>query len=453
VTARIQIQTAWPWLLAGLALGVIVGVGAGLDGRIAVFAAIGGLAVVGLFLRPDWLPSALVATVFIEGFAVGGVQISRLMGPLAVAIVIIALATRGRVAFPDKRIIIAVGAYSLWALASTLWTAAPSDTTFALSSLALSLAFLVGVAVLVRTREEVWRLLVVTWAMSVLVGFAAVAEYVLGGGRQVGYTNDPNFFAATQVVALPIGIALASNVRTGGQRLLVLAGLAVVIGSVVASLSRGGLLALIAIAILLAIWPARSLFLTRARKRAFLAVALLGSAVLIAVSYGQLSQRTSSIFNSQEGGSGRENLWRAALTGWEEHPARGLGYGAFVSLSNELLYRTPGVDFSAFNPPPEGQFVHNAYLSSLTQVGVIGLGLFLALFAAMFRSLRAIARKADALDDPLLVTVSRALMISLAGFAIISIFLSSETDRALWVLLGLTLALSRLVASPRASPI
>jgi hypothetical protein len=36
----------------------------------------------------------------------------------------------------------------------------------------------------------------------------------------------------------------------------------------------------------------------------------------------------------------------------------------------------------------------------------------------------------------------------MGGFLVISVFLSTETDRALWVLLGVALALARIAASP-----
>lgn len=437
---------SWPWLGGGLALGAVIGIGAGADPRLAVVGALALAVVVTLFVRPEWLPSALVITLFVEGIALGGIEITRLVGPLAAVILVIALATRGWVGFPLKSIFVAVGAYVIWAFASALWTVAPAGTEFALASLALSITFMLAVAVLVRGRDDVRRLMVVIWGMSVLVGLVAIGSYLGGSGAAVGYTDDPNFFASTQVIALPIGVALASTVRTGWQRAVIYAGLAVGVGSIITSLSRGGLLALIGVAILLTLWPARTFFRTRARKLAFVVCVFLGGAALLFAAYGDLSERTSTLFNTTEGGSGRVNLWLAAISGWEEHPVRGLGYGAFESQSNYLLQRTPGVNFGAYRLRAEGQAVHNAYLSSLTQVGIVGLLLFLSIFVAGFATLRRVGRWADELGDQMIGTLARGLVLALVAFAMISIFLSSETDRALWVLLGLALALSTLVA-------
>ncbi|MDQ6914817.1 MAG: O-antigen ligase family protein [Actinomycetota bacterium] len=442
--------------LAGL-LGAAAGMGAGVDPKVTVVAVVGIAALIALFLRPDWVPAALIVTMFMEGIALGGVQITRLVAPLAAAIVLIRLAAGGAVRFPRRSVLLAVGAYSAWAFASVLWTVNPDSsfsqngTGYALASLALSVVFLFAMAVLVESRRDVRRVMAVMWLMSVLAGLVAIGEFATGAQRAVGYTGDANFFAATQVIALPIGVALSGQIEERGKRLVVLLGTAVAIGSIFTSLSRGGILALSAVLLVLAFQPASQIFRARARKRAFFLTAVVGGAVLLSFSYGALSARTSSLFQTKEGGSGRTYLWKAALTGFKEHPGHGLGFGAFDSQSNFLLERTPGVDFSSYRLRQTGQVVHNAYLSSLTELGVLGLALFLAMFGTTFATLRRVARRAEADDDPPVAALARALILSLAGFMLVSIFLSSETDRALWVVMGLALALGRL-APPHGLP-
>jgi O-antigen ligase len=456
MSARAVRLPSHPLLWAGACglAGAVVGLGAGADPKVTVVGVIGLAALVALFLRPDWVPAALIVTMFLEGLAVGGVQVTRLVAPLAAAIVVIRLALGGGVRFPRRGVLLAVGAYFAWAFASVLWTANPDSgfgqdgTGYALASLAISGIFLFSVAVLVESRRDVQRVMTVTWLMSVIVGLVAIGEYATGANRAVGYTGDANFFAATQVVALPIGIALSGQTEDRGRRLLVLLGTGIAIGSIFTSLSRGGILALTAVLLVLAFQPASSIFRTRARKRAFFVVALAGGAVLLAFSYSALSARTSSLFQTKEGGSGRTYLWRAALTGFREHPIRGMGFGAFDSQSNFLLEQTPGVDFRSYRLRQTGQVVHNAYLSSLTELGVIGLALFLSMFVATFATLRRVAHRAEEDDDPPVAALARALILALAGFMLVSIFLSSETDRALWVVMGLSLALGRLAPPP-----
>lgn len=439
------------WVLAAAAIGTGVGVAAA-TGETKI--ALGVLLIpvlVALIAHPDWLPVLLVATAFGEAVGSGSVTLSRLVAPLAVLVMVVALPGRRRLRLPSLGVLWAVVAYSMWALASAGWTINPDSsfsqggTGYALASLVLSIVFMLGMAMFVQSERDLRRLLITVWACSTVTGLVSIEQYLSGVNRTVGLAGDANFFAAVQVAAVPLQAILATRVRGTGVRLAVLLGLAVTVGSVVTSLSRGGLLALAAVVLMLLFQPARTFFRTRARKRAFLTAIAVGTAILLAASFSALSARTSSLFNSGDGGSGRTNLWRAALTGWHEHELAGMGFGAFIGQSNALLLRTPGVDFSAYALRPTGQFVHNAYLESLVELGVVGLALFLAVLVSVALALRRTARLAAAAGQGLVGAFTRALLLSLAGFAFASVFLSTETNRYLWVMVGLSLALPRVL--------
>jgi O-antigen ligase len=437
------------WAGAAVAMGVGIGLGAAADAAVLAAGLVLLPLLAALFLQPAWLPALLIVTVFTEAVTVGGLTVSRLAGPLAFVVLLVhAGALRGR-PFPDRRILVAAGAYAAWAVASSLWTvnASGSGTGFALGSMGLSGVYLAATALLLRTERDVTRLVQVMFAVSVAMALVAIRDYLAGAERAVGFSGDANFFASLQVVVIPLAAVLAGQARTAPARLAYLAGLILIVGSVFTSLSRGGILALAGVFLLLSLQPAQGFFRTRARKTAFIVAVSIGAAGLLTVSYGALSARAASLFTTADGGSGRTNLWRAAITGWKQEPVKGLGFGAFESQSNELLRRTPGVDFSAYRLRETGQVVHNAYLESLVELGVVGLALFLALLAAALASLRRTARRAMAAGQPHLSAVSRALFVAMLGFAFTSIFLSTETDRTLWMLLGFALALPRIVAS------
>lgn len=439
------------WALAACLLGGGVGVAVAAGQTKIALAVLALPAVVALIAHPDWLPVVLVASAFGEALSTGSVTFSRLAGPLAGLVMVVALPGRRRLRLPQIKVLGAVIVYSLWALASALWTVNPDGgfsqggTGYAIASLGLSFVYLLAIAMFVQSERDLRRLLVTVWAASTLTGLVSIAQYLSGAGRTVGLAGDANFFAALQVAAVPLQAILATRVRRGSHRAVVLAGLAVTVGSVITTLSRGGLLALAAVVVMLTMQPARAFFRTPARKRAFLGVIAIGAAVLLAASYSALSARTSSLFTSGDGGSGRENLWLAALTGWHEHPWHGLGFGAFIGQSNGLLLRTPGVDFSAYALRPGGQFVHNAYLESLVELGVVGVILFAAMLSTAAWSLRRTAHRAVAAGMPLVGAFSRALLLSLGAYAFASVFLSTETDRALWIMLGLSFALPRVL--------
>ena len=448
-------SSSWLWAAAAVALGGLVGLATALGGAsVGILVALSPVALA-ILARPEWLPGALMVSVFAEAYSIGGVSISRAAGPLALFLLLLQVRSRSPATLKDldRPLTIAIIGYSLWAACSVLWTMnfdptlQEGGTAFAVSSLLLSAVYLVATVALVTTSRHLLSIVVIVWALSSVMGLVAIAEYLQGSERATGVAGDANFFASLQIVAIPLGAVLAGHVRTAAERAVVLAGVGIAVGSVFVSLSRGGILALAALVLLLSLQPAQAFFRTRVRKRLFLGVAAIGAVVLITLSYSALSERTSTLFNADDGGSGRANLWLGARTGIAQNPVLGVGFGAFASQSNELMRRTPGVEFSGYRLRPGGQPVHNAYLESLGELGPLGLALFLAMLGLALRALRRAARIAAANGALLVSGVARALGLSLIGFGLTSMFLSTETDRTLWVLMGLALTLPRIAAA------
>ena len=435
------------WASAAVALGAGLGLAAGLQQTTLAVAIVALPALVALLLHPDWIAPVLVASTFGEALSTSGLTVSRFAGPLALLIILLALPARKGPRLPRIGVLVAAAAYSAWALASVLWTVNPSSsfhlggTGYVLTSLALSIVYMLAIVMFVRREEDVWRLAVVIWVFSVGAGLVAIGQYLGGYTRAVALSGDPNLFASLQVVALPIGAVLVGQARNTRMRLIVLAGLAVTVGSIMTSLSRGGILTLAVAFLLISIQPASAFFHTKARKRAFLLVAAVGAGLLLFASYSALSARTSSLFTTYDGGSGRTNLWLAAMTGWREHPVIGMGYGAFIGQSNQLLVETPGVDFSGYQLRPTGQVAHSAYIESLAELGVVGLGLFVGLLVTIGVTLLSTARRAARAGAMFLASFTRACLVALVAFAFASLFLSTETARILWILAGLSVAL------------
>lgn len=457
-SARLSAPSTWLWAAAAVALGGLVGLATAVGGAsVGILVALSPVALA-ILARPEWLPGALMISVFAEAYSIGGVSISRAAGPLALFLLLLQVRSQSPATLKglDRPLATAIVAYSLWAAASVLWTVnfdatlQEGGTAFAISSLLLSAVYLVATVALVTTSRHLLVIVVIVWALSTVMGALAIAEYLQGSERATGVAGDANFFASLQIVAIPIGAVLAGHVRTSLERGVVLAGVGMAVGSIFVTLSRGGILALAAIVLLLSLQPARTFFRTRVRKRLFLGIVTIGAAALLTLSYSALSERTASLFNTDDGGSGRANLWLGARTGVAQNPVLGLGFGAFASQSNELMRRTPGVQFSAYKLRPGGQPVHNAYLESLVELGPLGLALFLAMLGLALRALRRAARIAAANGSLLVSGVARALGLSLLGFGLTSLFLSTETDRTLWVLMGLALTLPRVAAATSA---
>jgi O-antigen ligase len=445
--------TGFAWPVTGAALAAAVGLAAAVNPKAALALTLALFLAGTILVQPSLLLPALVASVFVEVVSVGGIPISRLLAPIAL-VVVLAASTR-----PESRIrgegpFVWATLYGIWALASGLWTVSVSGTTFLLSSLAIAFIYMLAFASLVTSRRVLERVLFAFAAAALGIGVFAIAAFLLGyskdlvEGRSAGGAGDPNFFAAYQLVALPLVIVLATEVRKRWLRVALVATVIVVIGSVLMSVSRGGLLTLAVIAVAMVALPARTFFGSPRQKRALLAVCVVGAAIAFSFSAGSVVPRLKATFagestNAAAQGSGRLEVWAAAWMSAKERPLAGLGYGAFLNASNDLLVRTPGINFEHFELRP--QEVHNAYLGSLAELGIPGLVLFLGVLTSTALALRRAAKDARAAGADFLARVSNALLLSLLGWSIASLFVSSETSRTLWIVVGLTLALPRLI--------
>jgi len=408
-------------------------------------------------LRPKLLPPVLVVSIFASTFTVGGLTIQRFVAPLAGVATIAYLVRRPVRVRADGFLLAAIAAYVVLALASLLWTVDLGGTLFELASLAISLAFAVALMVLVEDSRDLRGLLWAVAACAFALGAWWIVSYLTGVDRRFNLAGDPNFFAALEVVALPLVLSLLRSMRSRGPRLFLFSTIAIIAASVAASLSRGGLLALLVAVVVIVVVPARLFFQSGRQKAVVFAVALGSLSILGAIAGADLSHRFQQAFCSPSLAAGRGDLALAALNGFEQHPVLGLGFGAFKPTSFELLRTTPGVDLPAHLQCLEpggtvrgsagctGQQVHNAYLESLVELGPLGLLTFAGIFAAGWLAI-ARARWANVgFFDPLLVSVLAALAIGLVTMGVSSVSISTETSRTLWLIVGMVLAVSAII--------
>jgi O-antigen ligase len=386
-----------------------------------------------------WLLALLAASLFLERYSLAGISVARLTAPLAAAGALAGI----RTARLDTRaipVVAAVVAYAAWAASSGLWSVDLAATWHAVGSLAIALSYAAAFATLLRTRAQLRVLLAVVCAAGVATAVAVLIPFLSDTqARGSAGIGDPNFAAAYLLVALPLFLASSTLGRRDSLRPLRYAALALVAVGVVATLSRGGLIALGAATLAAIALPAGTLVSSRSAKLALAVGAVVLVAVTIATS-GGAGARLESIVEGAGTGSGRLNEWRGAATAIREKPLAGLGLGAFEPSSNELMRATPGVDFRDFELRLSGSEAHSTYLGTTAELGVVGLVLFLALLGGTAASLVGTARSTQN-RDPLVARTAAALVVSLAGWAAAVAFLSAETSRPFWVVVGVALAL------------
>ena len=81
--------------------------------------------------------------------------------------------------------------------------------------------------------------------------------------------------------------------------------------------------------------------------------------------------------------------------------------------------------------------MHNTYLETLAELGVIGAGLYLALIGFCVGALFKAARLFQRLEDVTMELLSRGLIAALTGLLVADFFISEQFNKALWLLLAL----------------
>jgi O-antigen ligase len=228
--------------------------------------------------------------------------------------------------------------------------------------------------------------------------------------RVSGLMTDPNFYAYSSVVALPLCLAglLSSRRRTVWAVALV-----ILAAALVASYSRGALLA-----------AAATLGWFVLRVRAFrlpaLAVVAVAIAVVGAVAPGAYVRRM------QEMAAGRFDrsillrfrFARMAVDIAGSHPVLGIGAGNFIRVN------------------PLKLVVHNTYLETAAELGIPALGMLIAVLALSMRDLWRTRRLLVAWGEKRQVLVITALEAAVVGTATFWLTASMGWNKTAWFVLG-----------------
>lgn len=314
-------------------------------------------------------------------------------------------------------------------------TAVHLDNGNALAMMARWLPFLVlAVALIdVLAHDVEPRLALTALLVGALVaaGGALFSFVVLDDPRATGPLEDPNDLAYVLTAAVPIALVRLGAAR-GRRAWAMAAALALLmIGSGV-TVSRGGAIA----AALTLLWVAwRRLVPTRLLVAGAVVLTLVGSAVTL-IAYQQvetaLAQKQYIASTNIET---RTLRWQAALRMLGDNPLLGVGPGGA---------RTAYVEYSGFAELAETTPVtHQMYFEVGAELGLFGLGLFLAAIVGAFTAteltVRRLRRAHAPPADPRLLTAF-ACQGSLLALCTSSFFLSEEYYMPLWAAIAVAAA-------------
>jgi O-antigen ligase len=344
-------------------------------------------------------------------------------------------------------------AFLVWSFISTLWAEHRSAAIIGL----ISQVQLVFLALIVIDVIQSWNK--VTWIARLLVigGLIAAAftaeQYFVQGVKRAGdgISGGINFTASTLVSTMPFAFYLIRSRAKGLWMLLGLIYIPLGIVAVIVTFSRSSYL-LLALVLLAHAWL---LMRTEARRGWSLVLVALSLAVFIVVPREAVNERLETIsplvenwLQAGESESAQADArafhWKVGLEMLKDSPVFGVGFSNFGE--EFLLYQfevqgTPDIFSNPRSP-------HSSYVGILTELGLLGIGLYLFMLGATLQNLIHARRQLRFSDEPnnfyLVQAVYYVFIIQiLYGWA-----LNTHLNKNFWLFLGLSVVLYRLAMIP-----
>ncbi|MDX2042626.1 MAG: putative O-glycosylation ligase, exosortase A system-associated [Acidobacteriota bacterium] len=283
-------------------------------------------------------------------------------------------------------------------------------------------------------RRVRWLLLGTVGAIGFLAFRSNVGILLAGGQARIfgpgGAFEDNNDYALLLNVAAPIAFYVARAETNRWLRRICYALSAMMMITVLFSLSRGGFLGLCVVLIGLALK-------SKYKVAGILAVVLVGS-ITFALLPNRVVERVGTIrtaTQADESAQLRFEAWRVSLQIIADYPLLGVGPRNIVELYGR--YQQPN------QPSGVGRVSHNSFLQIAVDAGLPALLLFLILIGVSFSRLRRarLALKNRSPDSPLIV-YSHGLEVALLGYLVSANFLSRHDLELLYEVIALATSLA-----------
>ena len=328
----------------------------------------------------------------------------------------------------------ALAAMSLLALSSVGWGVAPTEARDGALELCKLALFYLTVVNVVSTPRRLEGLVLAMLAASLVTSVGTLRWYQSGidlvegyRARWYGVYADPNRMAMNLLVIVPLAASFA--VRRGlkpWKRVLALVAGGLAVACLVVSHSRGGMMGL---AVGLALWTLRE----RAHRGRALLVGLglgLALAVFAPRSFWERSE-TVGQYEQDASAMGRVYGWQVASRISLDRPLLGVGMNGF-------RYAWPHYAPPAALAHYQALVSHNLFLDVVSELGWLGLGLFLVFAGG------AVGSAFVASSDGRVGWLARGVAASVAGYLVTQLSAGYLLSAHLYLLFGLAAAARRL---------
>lgn len=344
---------------------------------------------------------------------------SRILGILLLPLALIGLIDRGSVRISFTQFIVL--AFASWVTLSLFWTLDTGRTQTAIITYVQLVSFYLIFTNLIDNESRLRSILLAFLAGEFILLSNLAYRYVTQYDELVSSTPwevrfsagnfDPNEMSAMLIVGIPLAWYLLNVSREKWVRVMCTLYIPLCIGGVLLSGSRGGLITLVLIILLMGLVTIRS-------KRSFFYVGIAGlfigfSGIWFAGNFlpestiSRLINTGTDLASSET--DDRSIVWEEGLHIISEYPISGVGAGCFMCATRHTTVLV----------------AHNVFISLAVDLGIIGLFIFLLLIAL-----------------PLLNFFHwpdiwrRFVLLFLTAWFVPSLSLSIEYSRLTWFVLG-----------------
>lgn len=278
-----------------------------------------------------------------------------------------------------------------------------------------------------------------------LEGLGASASQVAAGEeiglehRARGPVDEPNRFAQILLMAGALSVIIALNARRKVGTIVAWLCVALLLGGVLLTYSRGALVALFALLVIAV--PLRLI-----RLRRLVGGLAVGVVVTLAAVPGMAERARSvagvaGLFGSAQVEAdgptrGRTTAMLSALAAYTDHPVLGVGPGQYLAFHAVQYQELPELSFRQIAEPRRA---HNLYLEMAAETGTVGLLLFLSIPFLLLLDLRRL-RLTLAPQRPDLARLATGFTLVIFAYLGTGVFLHLAYERYYWVMVALAAA-------------
>jgi O-antigen ligase len=362
------------------------------------------------------------------------------------------------------RAVLVVLAYGLVVFSSLLYAADFTRAQSAVSDYLKDGIITILIVVLLQKpgtfRAVIWTLL----AAGAVTGTLSVFQYITGtftnnywglaqaniqnivtgtdNYRIAGPIGDPNFYAQTLLVIVPLALNRLRSEKNLLLRLIAGWVLVVTTLSIAFTFSRGAAVAFVVVVLALILYrPPRPL-----EVLGFLFVAILILNFVPSIYFDRLQTVTDLVtgnapVQSEVSLRGRASELLVGLQMFREHPILGVG------VKNYAVYYQSYSRRLGLDPRTTARDAHNLFIEVAAETGIVGLLVFLAIIWMMFRGMWNAWRMLRSIENRELSDMVAAYAIGVLGYLSAAMFIHNAYPRYFWMLVGISLALPQVARS------